>query len=268
MDAIALFCALAAQRGKVSARHYSKYAAYGHLITAGLVTETGVVGSVLCDECDQPHDAQVVYENGQYGYYCPDLGFMPMDRSGLTAAKPDFAKFVAALANALNCQRRKTSPVLGETWRIGAIDTHGGDLVIYMHPTLQHAQDIEAVATALGKEMNTRFCLILTACGALSVEGVKTALLTDVVTFDVVSGDLNVLVDLSVIVDAPVKRKGGRPSNFQTPLHELILERQNSGAALSGRNAEAKAVLAEFIEKYPNIHSPSLPTVKRYITNS
>jgi len=51
-------------------------------------------------------------------------------------------------------------------------------------------------------------------------------------------------------------------------LHELILERQNSGAALSGRNAEAKAVLAKFIEKYPNIHSPSLPTVKRYITNS
>jgi hypothetical protein len=69
-----------------------------------LIEETGVVSSLICYECEQTHDARVVYEGSQYGYYCPDLGFILQPRAELITAQPDVGAFIARIADAFPSQ--------------------------------------------------------------------------------------------------------------------------------------------------------------------
>lgn len=263
-----LFATLLAQRRRIRSAAYSSFPAYGDLIKAGLIEETGVVSSMICEECDHPHDAKIVYEGSQYGYYCPDLGFMPKPRAELIAAQPNLSAFTAQIAGALSCKRRKSSPVDKNTWRIGAIDSPTGDVVLYLHPSLQDAQDIRDLQAALASEMKSPFSVVLTAMETLSVPPYTTVQLQDVLSFDPIALKFIVVADLSAVAGVPEQRTGGRPNDYRKPLGEIIALRASQGRTLQGRNAEAKALRAEFQIQFPDIKCPSLPTVKRYVSEA
>jgi len=71
---------------------------------------------------------------------------------------------------------------------------------------------------------------------------------------------------MRTIAGVPELRTGGRPNDYESALSDLMALRVSQGRAAKGRNEEAKALHAEFIAKHPNKKSPSLPTVKRYVT--
>lgn len=266
MDAVDLFATLMAQRGRVLSVEYSSCPAYRDLFNAGLIEEIGVVSSIICEECDQPHDAAVVFEGSQYGYFCPDLGFIPKHRSELIAVQPNLSAFTAQIAETLACKRRKSSPVDKDTWRIGAVDNTAGDVVLYLHPTLQDAQDIRDVKGALASEVKAPFGVILTSQGTLTAPPFVTVQLDDVLSFDPKVGKITVVADIRTIAGVPEQRTGGRPNEYEKPLSELIALRVSQGRALKGRNVEAKAIIVEFKSQFPNVDCPSLPTVQRYVT--
>ncbi|MGJ8617993.1 MAG: hypothetical protein ACSHWS_14220 [Sulfitobacter sp.] len=266
MNAVDLFAALLAQRGRVQSAEYASFPAYDDLINAGLIEENGVVSSVMCDECDHPHAARVIYEGSQYGYYCPELGFVSKPRSELIAVQPNLTAFVSQIADALDCRRRKSSPLAKDTWRIGAIESTAGDVMLYLHPTLQDARDTRDVKAALANEVKSPFGVILTSSGTLAAPSFVTAQLDDVLSFDKKAGKLTVVADMRTIAGVPELRTGGRPNEYKKPLSELIALRASQGRALKGRNVEAKAILVEFKSQFPNIDCPSLPTVQRYVT--
>lgn len=248
------------------ASQYSPIPAYAQLFEAGLIEETGVVPSIICNECDQPHDAPVIYEAPQYGYCCHELGFMPTDRTELIAVQPNLGAVTAQIADHLNCKRRKSAPVKDAVWRIGAIDTPSGDVSLYLVPTMQDSEDVADFEAALLGEIKSSFGIVLTSKGTLRLPPYTTVPLQDVLSIE--SGELTVVADLKTVAGVPEVRTTGRPSTFKKPLNELIARRENMGLALEGRNAEAKALQAEFKAQYPNITCPSLPTVKRYVSDA
>ncbi len=266
MNAVDLFAVLLAQRGRVQSVKYSSSPAYDDLIKAGLIEESGVVSSMMCGECERPHDAEIVCEDSQYGYYCPELGFVSQPRSELIAVQPNLGAFVSQIADALSCKRRKSSPLDADTWRIGAIDSTAGDIVLYLHPTLQDARDIRDVQAALANEVKSPYGIILTSNGTLTAPPFVTAQLDDVLRFDRKAGKLIVVANARAIAGVPERRTGGRPNNYKKPLSDLITLRASQGRTLQGRNAEAKALQAEFLVQFPDIKCPSLPTVKLYVT--
>ncbi len=266
MNAVDLLATLLAQRGPVIASQYSTLPAYAQLLEMGLIEETGVVPSITCDECDQSHDAAVIYEASQYGYYCPDLGFIPKARTDLIAAQPNLGAVVAQIADHLNCKRRNSKPVKDDTWRIGSIETHAGDIALYIKPTMQGAQDIHDFKAALAGEIMSSFGVVLTSKGGLRLPPYTTFQLQDVLSIE--AGELSVVVDVATVAGVPETRAGGRPSDYKKPLNALIAIRERAGQALMGRNEEAKALQAEFKAQFPNITCPSLPTVKRYVSNA
>jgi len=168
LNAVELFVMLMAQRGRVQSVEFSSLPAYDNLVKAGLIEEAGVLSSMMCDECDRPHDAKIVHEGSQYGYYCPDLGFIPKPRSELIAVQPNLTTFVSQIADALNCKRRKSSSLDQGIWRIGAIESTAGDVVLYLHPTLRDARDIKDVKAALANEVKSPYGVILTSNGTLT----------------------------------------------------------------------------------------------------
>lgn len=268
MDATRLFATLVAQRHGVHAQSYSNLPAYHHLAKAGLIEETGVVSSIICNECDQPHDAKVVFEQPHYGYYCPDLGFIPTPRANLIMARPNLHVFITQIADALKCKRRKSTPVSGSIWRIGAVETHVGDIAVYFQPTLQDAQDLYDLKTVLAGEVKSKFGIVITATGVLSLPSFVTVQLTDILSFDHMACHFVIDSSINVIAGVPEKRKGGRPGDYKTTLPDLIAQRQNQGVALKGKNEEAKAVRADHKVKYPNENCPSISTIKRCLSNT
>lgn len=268
MDAIELFANLIAQRGKTCAGQYADTPAFRQLVDVRLIQETGVVQSICCEDCDQPHDAAVAYEDGQYGYFCPDLGFIAKDRSELVAITPDIKSFVENLADDLICKRRKSKPISGETWRVGAVETHAGDVVVHFHPVLQDSHDVNELKSALAKEVSSRFGIVITASGSLTIQPFETMSLKDIVCFNPSKRKFTIDMDIEAIVGVPQVNKGGRPSVHKANIEKIIEVRNREGRSLEGQNAEAKAIRAEYQALFPNKPPPSLSTIKTYISNS
>ncbi len=266
MNQIELFSSVLAQRGRVRSGAYSTSPAYDHLIKAGLIEEAGIVSSVICDECEYPHDAKIIHEGSQYGYYCPDLGFLSQSRADLIAVEPNLCAFIGQIADALTCKRRKSSPIGKETWRIGAVDSPAGDVALYLHPTLQDAQDMRDFQAALAGEVKSTFGVILTSQGTLTAPPFVTIQLEDVLSFEPMAGKLIVTADLRTVAGVPEQRTGGRPNDYRKLLSDLFTLRANEGRILRGRNEEAKALQAEFQVRFPDIKCPSLSTVKKYVS--
>lgn len=266
MDAVELFTELVAQRAKTCAGQYAGHPAFRQLCDTGLIEEAGVAQSICCDDCDQPHDAAIVYEDGQYGYYCPDLGFVPKHGSELAAITPNIQGFVEDLADDLNCKRRKSKPISGNTWRIGAIETHAGDIAVYFHPVLQDAHDLNDLKSALASEVSSPFGIVITTAGELNVAPYITVSLQNTFRFNRAANQFNLDVDIETIVGVPQINTGGRPNEYRKNIEKIMIMRNQEGRAVEGRNAEAKGVQSEYKTRFPNRKVPSLSGTKRYVT--
>lgn len=266
MNALDTLCNIIAQRGIASEKLHKREVGYDLLLARSLLRNNCVVQSVACDACDDPHDAQVVFEDGTYGHYCPDFGFIQLDDFDIKGVQADIAKLVGMLADTLDCKRRKATPIRSDVSRIGALDTPKGDLVLYFTPVLRDETQAQNVMAALGQEVHAAFRLILTAEGALSVAGAKTACLAGVFDLSDRGRTLETIVDPRVIVGAPKEIQNGRPSPYATKLAGLILPRIADGSALTGRNAEARVIGQLFQSKYPSEKQPSVSVIRKQVT--
>ena len=191
----------------------------------------------------------------------------PVSANEISAVRANLSKLIAGLANAFDCRARKSSPVTGETWRVGKVGSEAGDIAIYFHPTLQTERDAEGdLATALAQEARSTYRLILTAAGALKVGDARTVPLSEVVELDLSSPEFRAVADLRDLVGAPRKNHGGAPNRYGQALFALIAQRIADGRALAGRNEEARAVLTDFKQSNPEVKPPSLSSVQDYVS--
>ncbi|SHE87297.1 hypothetical protein SAMN05444273_1035 [Litoreibacter ascidiaceicola] len=265
MSAAARLCDIIAQGGKVSADFDGGDDGLTALARHGYLREAGVLASVVCDECDAPHSAPVVYEADEYGHYCPDLGFLKLDPTRLAAFSPDVPKLIDRLSEALGCRQRKSSSVYGETWRIGAAQTEAAAVMLYFHPTLATEENARELHHALAREARSEWRLVVTAQGALPIAGLPTVRLDELAEINLTTGALRVIADPGVLAGLPRKNPGGRPSVHGDVLRPLIEGRIRDGAAVVGVNAEAGEVRDVFEALFPNRPIPSASAIKRYI---
>lgn len=268
MDAVNLLSEIIAQRTPVPAARYRSAPAFQLLTESGFIKEAGVVQSTYCDECETPHDAEVVFEQGSYGFYCPDLGFISKQRDDFAATTGDTGRLVEDLADNLNCKRCKTTPVLGQTWRVGVVSSPRADVVVYFQPTMRDATDVRSFEAAFARETNAQFGVILTADGSLAYPPFSTINLEDCLHFNISGRSFEFEADLFQVAGAPDERKGGRPSPYEAKLKAIIAERLAKGQTLPGQNEEARKLRAEYSAKYGGDVAPSITTIKRVMTKT
>lgn len=266
MSAVGTLCDVIAQGEKATIATYREESDFEAILCSGFVREQGVVQSIACLECDTTHDAEIIHEAGQYGYFCPDLGFVSVERDAISGLQPNISGIVSSLADAFGCRRRKSTPLQARTWRIGTVMCEGGDITLYFHPCLSDEQDASDLSAALSRDVKSAFRVILTAAGTLPLPNAKTALLKDVVDLDSDLSEFFPLVDPRDIAGAPRRNPGGAPNRFQDLLAQILQSRVNDYIALEGRNAEAKAVREQFCRIYPDTKPPSLSSVQDYVT--
>ena len=265
MSATSRLCEIIAHGGKVSANFDGDDDGVVALARHGYLRDAGVLASIVCDECDAPHSAKVVYEGEQYGYFCPDLGFLTLDPTLLAAFLPNIPKLIDRLADALGCRQRKSASIHGETWRIGAVRTDAATVMVYFHPTLGTEDDVRALQDAVGREARSEWRLVATARGSFPMAGFATVQLDDLVEIDITTGTLRVLTDPGVLAGVPRKNLGGRPAEHGDLLKPLIESRIREGAAVEGVNAEAREVRDAFTSEHPDRKIPSESAIKRHI---
>lgn len=266
MSAATLLCEIIAQGGKVASNFYIGDRDFAALVTYGFLREEGVLASVVCDECDAPHSALVVYEDDGYCYFCPELGFLPLDTAYLTAILPDIPTLISRFVDVFACRQRKSSSLYGQTWRIGMVETAAASVMVYFHPTLDTEDDARDLQSALAREARSEWRLVVTAQGTLPMDGIAVVHLDDLVEIDTENGALRAIADLGILAGVPRKNLGGRPSVHGPMILNIIEERIGNGEALRGRNKEADAVLDLFARRNPREKAPSRSSVRDYVT--
>ena len=267
MSAVDLLGNVICHGGKVCVAALGQERDVRALLASGLIREAGIVSSVVCMDCENSHAAEVIFDEGEYGHYCPDVGFVKLERPDIVAVEPDLPALIEHLAEGFACARRKATPVNGDTWRIGAVKTDHGDITLYFHPRLRDGEDARELADALSHEIASAWRIVVTACGRLPVSGAATLALIELVTLSPTGKSLEPAVNLHAIVGVPTSAKTGAPNRFREKCMTLILSRLKTGQALSGRNAEAKAVLS-LLQADLGADAPSLATVKNYVSKA
>lgn len=267
MSAVDVLARVISEGAKVSITSLRQPEYVRALLKFGLFRECGVMGAVVCTDCEEPHAAEVIFDAGEYGHFCPTLGFTHLARTDIAAVEVNLPSLIENLADAFACTRRKHTPVYGNTWRIGAVKTDYGDVMLYFHPRLNDGNDALDLADGLSREMGSKWRLVVTAEGRLPIGCVKTTTLGEIVIFSEDGEGFVPMVDPREIVGVPASPKTGAPNRFGERITALIRSRIATGTALSGRNAEAKAVLALIKQDFgPDV--PTLPTVKYYVTKA
>lgn len=266
MNAVSLLSEIIGQAGKVAAQAYRDDVRYGALLDAGLLQRDGLVYSVLCENCDAPHDAEIVFEGGSYGHFCPELGLIPAERADLVAVRPNLAVLVELLHAAFECAHGGASQLGPQTWRVGLVETPGGRAVVYFHTCLLNEDDLVDLSTALRAEIRRDYALVVTAAGHLAYRDAATYTLAQMVHLDLGSPRLRKTVSVAAAVGAPPRPTGGRPSLYRERFQAMLADRAAQGVAEKGRNEEAKAVLLDYRRRYPSEAAPKLSTVKAYVS--
>ncbi len=266
MNAVSLLSEIIGLAGKVAAQTYRDDARYGLLLNAGLIQSDGLVQSVPCENCDMPHDAEIVFDGGSYGYFCPELGFVPVGRADLVAVRPNLAALMEHLHAAFECPPGGISKLGPQTWRVGLVDTPGGRAVVYFHTCLQNDDDLVSLGTALRAEIRRDYALVVTAAGHLPYRDAATCNLAQMVQLDLGNARLRKSVSVAEAVGAPPRPNGGRPSVYRERFQAILADRAAQGVAEQGRNEEAKAVLLDYRRRYPREAAPKLSTVKAYVS--
>lgn len=267
MSVVYLLANVICQGGRVCAATLGQDRDLRALLASGLLREAGVVSSVVCTDCENAHAAEVNFDEGTYGYFCHDLGFVRLERPDIAAVEPDLPSLIEHLAEAFACTRRKASPVHGRTWRIGAVTTDHGDITLYFHPRLRDADDARELADALSREIASAWRIVVTACGQLPVSSATTLELAELVSFSPTGKSLDPDVDLHTIVGVPTSAKTGAPNRFREKCMTLIQSRLRTGQAMSGRNEEAKAIHV-LLQAELGADAPSLATVRNYVSEA
>lgn len=264
MAAVELLCQIIAQAGQANTADFRNADGYAELLQAGFIVEKGVVQSVLCDDCSDPHDAKIDFEAESYGWHCPEIGFVAAQRSDLVAVKPDLSRIVASLVKALECKAHKSTPLHGTTWRVGKLSSHKGDLSVYFHPSLHTQDDMERLNAALSREVKTAYRLVIVASGTLLQNGCALLNLCDAVELH--DGAFHVSCDVRRAAGIPSVNRGGRKEEFGARLTIVYERRKQAGIAKEGLNEEAKAAIKQFIAENPDADVPHLSTSKRHLT--
>lgn len=265
MSPITLLCEIVAQKRPVAAIDYRDCKAFRQLVAVGLLKKQGLVQSVLCDACDIGHDGSIVFEDQRYGHHCPEAGFVSVERDDLIAVAPDVALLASLTAAAFGCDSGKPRQIEEASWRVGVVRTEAADIAVYLHPCLETARDVRVLNAALRSQIRSRYDLVLTVAGDSAPAGMTTARLDQVLSFDLQRGSLVADADPAALVGAPVVRPGGRPATHASRIKTIIADRTASAHSEAGRNAEIRAVLAEFAKRFPNEPTPSRSTVARYL---
>jgi hypothetical protein len=150
--------------------------------------------------------------------FLPWISGYPETRSGdVKAVTPHVPKLIESLADAFQCKRRKAAALHGATWRVGAVETGQGNVTLFFHPSLRDETDLRALGDALSREVRSGWKLIITAEGALPVDGAATVNLGEVVELDDEEGHLVPLSDPCTLVVYRRKIRVGAQSLRITP---------------------------------------------------
>ena len=138
--------------------------------------------------------------------------------------------------------------------------------MLYFHPTLSTEDDARDLQSALGREARAVWRLVVAAQGSLSVADLPVVHLDDLVELDLETNAFRGVADIGSLAGVRSKRTGGRPSDHGTEVASIIRERIANGRALVGRNAEAKEVMAVFLQRNPRAKAPSSSSIRSYVT--
>ena len=265
MSAISLLCEIVCQDGKAPMTALRNTLAFCQLKALDFVKPGGLATSLVCEACDAPHDAEIVYQDESYGHYCPELGFVPTQCSDIETCRANLEPFLSAVSRALGCKHPKPRRLSGSSWRVGRCDSQGGEIAVYFHPSLEAEADISALEAILGKEVKARYTLVLTAKGTAPVPAAHVVELAEIVAISQDASGVEIDIDPGELVGAPRLNGGGAPNQWAALLVPLIKARAEAGIALAGLNEEAR-VLQQLCKEKHGRSPKSLNTAKGYLS--
>lgn len=241
----------------------------------GFLVEDGVVDAVICDACDTPHRARTTREGDDWGWACPEEGFVPCPLDDLRRWQVTRQTFARKIAAPLTLPRSfDASDEATGLLRLGRMAV--GDLRAELFLTFapMNAKLLAAITAAIAKLHAPDHVIVLQALsepeGGIALLPSCSALPLAEVLMIAPNGGIAIDRDLleRCIADLLASRKvaaPGRPSGIQAT-HAVLSHLTARGLQPSGRNATARAVLAHWMDVFPGAPEPAESTVKGHLS--
>ena len=220
-----------------------------HLSDLGMVKYLSSDSTVMCDACDLEHTIKIRIDpvTDKLGWRCPEVGFVEATSDHLKAVRllPDV--FVDRIASSLQCQRRKTTPLIKDLlWNVGWYEFDSSDVNVYFASRIRDTEDSGAIAGALQAVSSLRNGLVIapniSGIAGLTVARCRFAAINDLLKVD----SLGLACDQSrVAALAGIIVKSGAGAPFHAGRDEaeaLIRARHSTSEAAGSARDEAKKI--------------------------
>jgi hypothetical protein len=158
VEALDLLCEIAESgETRFAARTFDgRASAVSVLIRAEILTRDGVVSSVVCDACDEVHEATLEYfPKGEcHGWYCPNVGRIEADAGAVIALSFSIERVVSRLCEAFRetfgPPRWRTRLIEGtRSWIVAAFKIGAADTTLVLASGLRATSAAQALHNAL-----------------------------------------------------------------------------------------------------------------------
>ncbi|MFK7945448.1 MAG: hypothetical protein AB8B85_21420 [Paracoccaceae bacterium] len=205
--------------------------------------------SVLCDACDLDHTSRIISDSAtdRIGWHCPEAGFVPATNADLQAVRFNPGRLVTLIADALDCRRRRSQPLIDTSlWRVGSFEYANEVVSLYLALRLHDIEAVNATSEKLSSEPGLHRGLLLTpnisGAAGISIARCRIAALEELISFE--DGELVADQDRAAgLAGVEVRLSGGRPGHPRRREAEtLIRARIAKGELKSSKRAEARAI--------------------------
>lgn len=250
-----------------------------------ILTDLGAVvagprpDSVTCEACDADHSATIEFDAQRkcYIHSCPEAGWVTVDDVYLATLRfnPDWLVDWLAASLPVASPRRRPALVPRQVWHLG--DTISGDTVITVvfARRVVAQSDLDQLAAALRTIHPADKGVVITTSLHVARQVPLPGGYELLALPEVVGASPNGLVldthrfglwirGIQLSTAKGGRSRVGRPSP-EVRLAQIFSLRRRRGLPVESVSAEAKAILAEWIQRAPDQDPPGRSTVRRHV---
>lgn len=233
-----------------------------------IVRAAGALDRIVCDNCDEPHGADVRRSSDGWRIRCRDHGWLKVEEAEVAAIEVDFEALAGIIAAEMAAKGRVRQ--IGDLWSLGrAMIRDGAVATLFLTPAADTLSRVAAVSAVVAREPQADVSVVISGwtggAAVLFHPSIRFVALEDVCTIDERDRLEIDIPSLADIVLGPVvrKRRGGRPVKYGDDLTERIEQIWRPG----GPRPTSRAVIEEHKRRWPEHDEPSTSTTNRALRN-
>lgn len=246
------------------------------LVKAGAVIECGPPKEILCQECDEGHLSEIEWQNDGYVAFCPEAGFVPVQRAFLSRVELQPLWWITELARSLKIVNPRCQALIeGKAWFVDHAIHAGFEWRVicivgevssaYLDGLVDHIERLPPRLLTVVITLSSGF-----QSQSLARHKIWLLRLADIANVTL-KPNIRINIDQQALIgwlkgfdrgQCKPMSTGGNPGKNKSLVNQFIAEYCSSNQPIKNKSLAAREILVQIKEVHPDADAPTEGTIR------